>query len=148
MTKRCTRSYKRTAMSGSHINRFAHKNQNNNSFYSTSEGQINTFLLLQIKMSNVIGREAERALLGWAIYSARYIRNDMQFGRVVIWNGTNQLLSAEVTSLDGDVMSHHYLFTASFLGSHLTLCCKIQCLKWYLYQQTQHLALIMCSLSV
>lgn len=89
------------AMSGSPINRFAHKYQNNNSFYSTREGQINTFLLQQIKMNNVIGMEAERVFLGWAIYSARYMRNDVQFGRVVIWNGTNELLSAEVTSVDG-----------------------------------------------
>lgn len=57
-------------------------------------------------MNNVIGMEAERLLCGPAIYSARYMRNDMQFGRVVISNGTNRLLSAEVTSVDGDVFHH------------------------------------------
>lgn len=57
-------------------------------------------------MNNVIGMEAERLLCGRAIYSARYMRNDMQFGRVVMSNGTNGLLSAEVTSVDGDVFHH------------------------------------------
>lgn len=65
------------------------KTRNNNCFYSTHEGQINTFLSWQIKMNNA-GRAS-------AIYSARYMGNGMQFGRVVTWNGTNELLSAPVT---------------------------------------------------
>lgn len=47
-------------------------------------------------MNYVKGIEAERGSLGWAIYSARYMQNDMQFGRVVIWNGKNELLSVKV----------------------------------------------------
>lgn len=92
-------------MSGSHINKSACKKQNNNSFYSTREDQINKFLSQQVKMNIVIGA----VLFERAIYSARYMWNDTQFGRAVIWKGTNELLSAEVTSVDGDVMSHHYL---------------------------------------
>lgn len=60
------------------------------------KAKINKFLLQQTKMNYVKGIEAERGLLGWAIYSARYIQNDMQFGRVVIWNGKNELLSVKV----------------------------------------------------
>lgn len=99
------RATKTAAMSGSNIKKSARKYQNNNSFYSASEDQINKFLSQQIKMNIVIGA----VLFERAIYSARYMWNDTQFGRVVIWNGTNELLSAEVTSVDGDVMSRHYL---------------------------------------
>lgn len=42
-------------MSGSHKNKSARKKQNNNSFYSASEDQINKFPSLQIKMNIVIG---------------------------------------------------------------------------------------------
>lgn len=65
------------------------KTRNNNCFYSSHEGQINTFLSRQIKMNN--GGRAS------AVYSARYMENGMQFGRVVTWNGTNERLSAAVT---------------------------------------------------
>lgn len=49
--------------------------RNNNCFYSTHEGQINTFLLWQIKMNN--GGRAS------SVYSVRYMGNGKQFGRVV-----------------------------------------------------------------
>lgn len=47
-------------------------------------------------MNYVKGIEAEWGLLERAIYSARYMQNDMQFGGVVIWNGKNELLSVKV----------------------------------------------------
>ena len=36
------------------------------------------------------------SLVKMSLYSARDMQNDMQFGRVVIWNGRNELLSVRV----------------------------------------------------
>lgn len=79
----------RSCKSIGHMSTSTQKTWNNNCFYSTHEGQINTFLSWQIKMNNG-GQER-------VIYSGRFMGNGMQFGRVVTWNGTNELLSAAVT---------------------------------------------------
>lgn len=68
------------------------------------------------------------------------MRNDVQFGGVVSWNGRNELLSAAVDLSSGDAIPHHYLFTASLLRSCLTLSYKGLMFKVIVCQKTFLLA--------
>lgn len=87
-------------------------------------------------MNCVIGIEAEQVLLEWGISPARYMRNDVQFGELSSEMEGMSFYQRWWTSMDGDPISHHYSFTASFRRSCLTLYCKDFMFKVILCQKT------------